>query len=104
VQDLLESTIGALGGRVVRVEIRDGSEALYRASVHLVQGSHRVQLEARPSDSVVLALGSEAPIFATKQLVEESGLTREDLRRMNASSGESTPAPALPGEPGEQKM
>lgn len=105
VQDLLESTIGALGGRVVRVEIHDGSEALYRASVYLVQGSNRVQLDARPSDSVVLALGSEAPIFATKQLVEDSGLTREDLRRMNGSDEESSAhAPALPGIPGDQEM
>ena len=95
VQELLKSTIDALGGRVVRVEIRDASEALYRAKVHLAQGSQRVELEARPSDSVVLALSAAAPIFAARELVREAGLTREDLRRMN-DGVESSPPPSIP--------
>jgi bifunctional DNase/RNase len=81
-QELLERAISALGGRVVQVEIRDASEALYRARVLLAQGSARYELDARPSDSVALAIGARAPIFATRSLVEESGLTREDLERM----------------------
>jgi hypothetical protein len=92
-QELLKSAIDALGARVVRVEIRDANEALYRARVHLTQGTQRVELEARPSDSVVLALGASAPIFASKELVREAGLTMDDLRRMN--EGEPPP-PALP--------
>jgi uncharacterized protein len=95
VQELLKSTIDALGGRVVRVEIRDASEALYRARVHLAQGSQRLELEARPSDSVVLALSAAAPIYAARQLVREAGLTREDLRRMNEGA-EPTPSPVIP--------
>lgn len=96
-QELLETTIGLLGARVVRVEIRDASEALYRARVHLAQGANRVELEARPSDSVALALGASAPIFASKQLVKDAGLSREDLRRMNADHEGAVGKPALRG-------
>lgn len=96
-QELLESAIGALGAKVVRVEIRDADEALYRARVHLAQGANRVELDARPSDSVALALSASAPIFASRDLVREAGLTREDLRRMEGGGNSDTPAPALPG-------
>src|SRR5215208_6632417 len=60
--ELLERTIDALGGRVVRVEIRDVSEAVYRARVFLSQGTQRVELDARPSDSIALAVAARAPI------------------------------------------
>ena len=93
-QELLKSAIDALGGRVIRVEIRDANEALYRARVHLAQGNHRVELEARPSDSVVLALGASAPIFVSRELVRDAGLTNEDLRRMNGDDdGRPPPLP-----------
>jgi hypothetical protein len=92
-QELLKSAIDALGARVVRVEIRDASEALYRARVHLAQGANRVELEARPSDSVALALGASAPIYAARELIRDAGLTKDDLRRMN---GDDERVPAAP--------
>jgi bifunctional DNase/RNase len=98
-QELLADAIDALGGRVVRVEIHDASEALYRARVLLAKGAERVQLDARPSDSVALALGAGAPIFATRALVEGAGLTREDLDRLRAPPKEPDPVP-----PDEQRM
>lgn len=80
--DLLEKTIGALGGRVLRVEIRSVQAALFRARVTLQQGDRRLEVEARPSDSVALAVTARAPIFATRQVMEEAGLTRQDLGRL----------------------
>jgi bifunctional DNase/RNase len=81
-QELLADAIDALGARVLRVEIHDASDALYRARVFLSRGADRVELDARPSDSVALALGAHAPIFASRALLEGAGLTREDLERM----------------------
>lgn len=100
--ELLENAIGALGARVVRVEIRDASEALYRARVLLAQGTQRVELDARPSDSIALAVGAKAPIFAARDLVEGSGLTPEDLERLRR--GHADDAWDAPHEPAEQKM
>jgi uncharacterized protein len=94
--DLLEHAIGALGGKVVRVEIRDASDALYRARLFVSQGSQRIELDARPSDSVALAIGAGAPIFAARELVAGSGLTPQDLERMRRShaASEADPGPA----------
>ncbi len=86
--ELLEKTIGALGGRVLRVEIRSVQAALFRARVTLQQGDRRVEVDARPSDSVALAVTAHAPIFATREVMEQGGLTPHDLEKLR-----SAPAP-----------
>jgi bifunctional DNase/RNase len=61
-----------------------------------------VELDARPSDSIALAVGAKAPIFAARELLEGSGLTPEDLERLRrAHSDDGWDGPR---EPAEQKM
>jgi bifunctional DNase/RNase len=81
--ELLERTIAALGGRVAHVAIEGEQAAVLRARVTLVQGERRFEIDARPSDSVTLAVGAGAPIFATRQVLSEVGLTRDDLARVH---------------------
>lgn len=83
--DLLDRTIHALGGRVTRVRIEGGDSAVFVARVTLQQAGRRVEVEARPSDSVALAVASRAPIFATRAVLEQAGLTEADLKRADAN-------------------
>lgn len=83
--DLLANAIAALGGKVTRVEILGVQAAIFRARVTLAQGDRRLELEARPSDSVALALAQNAPIFASREVVRDAGLTPSDLDRMRAT-------------------
>jgi len=95
--DLMERAIGALGGRVVRVEIEGMHAAVFRARVTLEQAQRRVVVDARPSDSVALAMSARAPIFASPEVIAEAGLTKEDLGRMHKlpeRGEEETPAPS----------
>jgi bifunctional DNase/RNase len=96
--DLVERAIGVLGGRVVRVEIEGmHAAAVFRARVTLEQAEKRVVVEARPSDSVALALSARAPIFASREVMAEAGLSKEDLGRMHKlpeRGEEETPAPS----------
>ncbi len=85
--DLLEKAIVALGGKVTRVAIEAEQAALFRARVTLQQGERRLELEGRPSDSVALAVASHAPIFATRQVLKDSGLAQEDLGRLKSPPG-----------------
>jgi bifunctional DNase/RNase len=97
--DLMERAINALGGRVVRVEIEGMHAAVFRARVTLEQAEKRVVVEARPSDSVALAMSARAPIFASREVMAEAGLTKEDLERMHKlpeRGEEETPAPTSP--------
>lgn len=79
--DLLARAIDVLGGKVSRVAIDGAQAALFSARVTLQQGDRQIEMDARPSDSVALAIASHAPIFATRHVVSEAGLTEADLSR-----------------------
>jgi bifunctional DNase/RNase len=83
---LLGQAIEALGGRVAEVEIDRAEESRSGARVRLAQGARRVELRARPSESVALAQAAGVPIVTTRRVLEESGVTPEDLARAHAKA------------------
>lgn len=85
---LLGRTIEALGARVAEVEIERAEESAVGARVRLAQGGKRVELEAVPSESVALAVAAGVPIVTTRRLLDEEGLTPEDLARAHARTRE----------------
>jgi bifunctional DNase/RNase len=78
---LLGRAIAALGARVAEVEIEEAEESAAGARVRMTQGGKQVELPAVTSESVALALAANAPIYARRRLLEDSGLTPEDLAR-----------------------
>ncbi|HEX9401067.1 MAG TPA: bifunctional nuclease domain-containing protein [Anaeromyxobacter sp.] len=88
---LLGQAIEALGGRVAEVEIDRAEETRAGARVRLAQGAKRVELRARPSESVALAMAAKVPIVTTRRVLEQAGLSPEDLARAHAKvkAGES---------------
>lgn len=72
--DLLDTTIKALGGKVTRVVIDDLKGGTFLGKLSLEQGGKLIELDARPSDCIALALRAGAPIFAAKSVVDEAGL------------------------------
>ncbi len=61
--DLLLNAIKALGGKVERVVITDLKDNTFYATIVLREGKEVKELDARPSDSIALALRAKAPIF-----------------------------------------
>ncbi len=88
---LLGRAIEALGGRVAEVEIERAEESSAGARVRLAQGGKDVELRAVPSESIALALAAGVPILARRRLVEEAGLTPEDLARAHAAQTRASP-------------
>ena len=80
--DLLERVIGQLGGTVERVEIDGLADSTFLATVRVRQGKRAHAIDARPSDSVALALRAGAPVFASRRVVEAAGLSRSDLEKL----------------------
>ncbi len=86
--DLLRSVIGHLGATVDRVEIVDLVDQTFLARIFLGRDSERIEVDARPSDSIALALKMKAPIFASLKLFslkppdghEEKPYSPEDLK------------------------
>ena len=72
-QDLLGSAITELGARVRYVVITRLDQGTYYAHVVLDQPSGTIELDARPSDAIALALAERAPIYAERSVLEMAG-------------------------------
>ena len=68
--DLVKQIIIGLGGDLRRVIITQVKENTYYAELHIHRDDHVVQIDARPSDSIAVALRLKAPIFTQEDLLE----------------------------------
>jgi bifunctional DNase/RNase len=68
--DLLKSVIGGLEANVNRVEITELKDQTFYARVILSNNGREIEIDARPSDSIALALKTSAPIFVNPELFE----------------------------------
>jgi uncharacterized protein len=66
--DLLMAILQGLGAKVRRVEIIDLRESTFYAKIYLEAGGDLVAIDARPSDSLAVALKSKARIFVAPHL------------------------------------
>jgi bifunctional DNase/RNase len=66
--DLLVSVIGGLGGVLDRVLISREEEATYFAELIIRRGDETFSVDARPSDSIAVALRMKAKIFVDESL------------------------------------
>jgi bifunctional DNase/RNase len=71
--DLLKHIILGLGGELQRVTITSVRDNTYFAELLIRRDDQVVQVDARPSDSIALALRLHAPIFTTGDLLDHSG-------------------------------
>ncbi len=77
--DLMMSMIGSLKAQVSRIVIGDLKEKTFFASIILDRGGDTVSLDARPSDSIALAVRSGAQIFVSEAILEGEGSTKPPL-------------------------
>ncbi len=67
--DLLMSVLGGLGGTLQRVLITGVEESTYFAEMIIDRAGEMIAIDARPSDSIAVALRAEAQIFADEALL-----------------------------------
>jgi bifunctional DNase/RNase len=70
--DLLKNMIGELDARVTRVVINDLRDSTFFAQIRLVTGGRTLELDARPSDAIALALRTDAPIFVAQTVLDQA--------------------------------
>ena len=72
--DLLKNTIEQLGATLDRVIIDKLKENTFFAKLILNDGNgKKIEVDARPSDSIALALRAARPIFASEDLLKQVG-------------------------------
>jgi bifunctional DNase/RNase len=69
----LQSVIAALGAQLFAVEITELVDNTYFANLRLLRERTEINVSARPSDAVALALRVGSPILVSDQLMNEQG-------------------------------
>ena len=73
--DLMKTLIDDLQGSVEKVVIGDVHEGTYYASIFLKDGEGEVyEIDARPSDSLALALRLDSPIYIAEKVFETAAI------------------------------
>jgi len=67
--DLCKRLITGMGAVLHRVQITKVQDNTYFAELHLLRGEELFHIDARPSDSIAIALRFAAPIFAQESLL-----------------------------------
>ena len=73
--DLLKDLLLAVGSNLEQVEISEMKDGVFYATLKLANG---VELSARPSDAIALALRTGSPIFGGEALLDAVGIEIAD--------------------------
>ncbi|MBN2378750.1 bifunctional nuclease family protein [candidate division WOR-3 bacterium] len=71
--DVIKRIIETLGGKVERVIITGLKDNTYYANLVLSHADDVISIDARPSDSVAIAVHLRAPIFVDDELMDAQG-------------------------------
>ncbi len=73
--DLMKNIIGDLGSKVESVQVTHLTDGVFFSKIMLDKG---VEISARPSDAIALALRTGALIYATEDLFQSAGIEIPD--------------------------
>ncbi len=94
--DLFLNVLTALGARIERAIINDIKTSTYFARLIIsaeneLHTKKILEIDARPSDSIALALAQSAPIYVTKTVWDEVEDMSDLLRQIESGPGASEP-------------
>ncbi|MFY8001887.1 MAG: bifunctional nuclease domain-containing protein [Candidatus Kapaibacteriota bacterium] len=73
--DLMKISLETLGASLVEVIINDLNDGTFYAQ--LILDSTAVEIDARPSDAIALAVRFQAPIYVSEEVINEAGFIPE---------------------------
>ena len=73
--DLIRDLLGALGQELTQVRITDLRDGVFYAELVFAGG---LEVSARPSDAIAIALRTGSPIFGAEGVLDEAGITIPD--------------------------
>lgn len=76
--DLLKNVLDGFGAKVSRVVITDLKDETYYARIYLKTAQGEIDIDARPSDAIALALRTDAPIFISEEVAAKAMVIHRD--------------------------
>jgi uncharacterized protein len=94
--DLVRNLILGMGAQLRRVQITRVEKSTYFAELHIQRGDTLVHVDARPSDSIAIALRLSSPIFAAEELLVEPAEEEEEEEQSEVPGVGESEGPDLP--------
>ena len=87
--DLIKNILLQLEANVDKIVVTDLQENTFYAVIHLRMNGDHITIDSRPSDAIALALRTDAPIYVTEEVInnsrnislEKENLDSEDIRK-----------------------
>lgn len=76
--DLLKTVFGELGAAISHIVVNDIHDSTFFARIVVEQGSHTIEIDARPSDAIALAVRTDVPIFVEQHVLEQAGVPLDE--------------------------
>src|SRR5207237_8607340 len=76
--DLLKGVIERVGGKRRQVVINELADETFVAKLIVDAGGRHVEVDARPSDAIALAIRAKVPIYVEESVFEQAGLVFEN--------------------------
>jgi len=105
--DLMKNILEEFHGEVVRVVVTELKDDTFYATIQLSIGGQALDIDARPSDAIALAVRTDAPIFCTDTLLNEAealGILRHHKEFDEAGQTEDWLQKLTPDDFGKYKM
>ena len=75
--DLLTNVLGTFEAQIERITVTELRDSTFYATLTLMKDGAEIEVDSRPSDALALAVRTDAPIFASNELVEENAIEFE---------------------------
>jgi bifunctional DNase/RNase len=75
--DLLNNTIGELGGEIAHILVNDLRNDTFYAKITVSLNGRTVEIDSRPSDAIALAVRAGATIYVEEDVMARAGIVPE---------------------------
>jgi bifunctional DNase/RNase len=76
--DLLKNILNTLNARIIRVEVSALRDDTFYGNIVAEVDGHTIDVDARPSDALNLAVRAHVPILVARNVMDSVGITPED--------------------------
>jgi uncharacterized protein len=102
--DLLKNVINSLDARVIRVEVLALRDDVFFGNIVLEVNGHEMDVDARPSDALALAVRTHVPIMVAREVMDSAGIIpEEEIQEEKESSSASADSAIEPAESDEEQ-
>lgn len=102
--DLLKNVFQQLNARLLRVEVVDLRDDTYFGSIVAEVDGQQVQVDARPSDALAIAVRAGVPILVARSVMNTAGITPEEDLQETAEEAAGPPEEAAPTPESDERL